>query len=228
MCLQCYFEALVIEDADDKSLFERMKTIMNTKLPCSCRASYMALLFPAVIMFASDSVKSRVIKQHIIHRLCVISSDYPTKMFGLGTGSSGIFGRSKEVDITNLRLCVGELNLRGILHLCGASPSLCAIADIIRSVSGATPLEGNCVDAVEEGIRVVGETEDNTDEHPSDSEWWIRGQSRLLKIWKREVCYATTTDRQQWCLDVSGVLCSVCFQNSEGPYAVIVLRETVG
>ena len=122
-----------MDDADDKSLVERMKitTTEDAKLPCTCHAFSMVLLFPAVIMFSSDSVKGRVIKQHIVHRLCLINSaaDYPTEMFGLGTASSGIFGRSRKVDIANLRLCIGEfmydhfmtcgssrpLNLRGII-----------------------------------------------------------------------------------------------------------------
>ena len=80
------------------------------------------------------------------------------------------------------------MNLRGILHICGASSSLCAISDIVRSVSGVIPSEdgGSCVDAVEERTRL----EDNSsNEHPSDSEWWIRAQSRLIKMWR----YATTS-----------------------------------
>ena len=121
MCLQCYFEAYVIDDSDDKSLFERMKTITDMKLPCSCHTYYMSLLFPAVIMFASDSIKARTIKQHILHRLFLIGSDYPSNMFGLGNGTTGVFGRSEEIDIGNLRRCAAEF-LYDHFVTCNAGP----------------------------------------------------------------------------------------------------------
>ena len=104
MCLQCYFEVSVMDDVDDKSLVEMKKATEDAKLPCTCHAFSMVLLFPAVIMFASDSVKGRVIKQHIVHRLCSAAADYPIGMFGVGASSSGAFGRSREIDIANLRL----------------------------------------------------------------------------------------------------------------------------
>ena len=84
------------------------------------------------------------------------------------------------------------MNLKGILRICGASPSVCAIADIFRNVSGSTSSEGNCVDSVKEAVRIAADTEDDKnrrDECSTDSEWWIRAQSRLLNIWKKNVIY---------------------------------------